>query len=69
MTFEIGGQKVSPQNDGGIGIRYINQHGVHNWQPGGIRPVLSLEVFLILIIIDIGETSNVQEKGRSRSSL
>jgi len=43
MKFEIGGQKVCPRNDGGIGIRYNTGHGFRNWQPQGIRPVLSLE--------------------------
>jgi hypothetical protein len=44
--FTLGMETITAINDGGLGIRYnagVGRGTVH-WQPGGIRPVLSLEV-------------------------
>jgi len=46
MTFRLGMETVRPINDGGLGIRYNLGTGFVDWQPGGTRPVLSLEVQL-----------------------
>src|SRR5947207_10672764 len=37
-------ETISAINDGGLGIRYNIGDGPVDWQPGGIRPVLALEV-------------------------
>ena len=39
-------QKITAINDGGLGVRYNTGNGPVAWQPGGIRPVLALEVSL-----------------------
>jgi hypothetical protein len=31
-------------NDGGLGLRFNAGAGNFDWQPGGVRPVLALEV-------------------------
>ena len=42
--FILGVETVTAINDGGLGVRYNLGRGYTQWQPGGIRPVLSLEV-------------------------
>jgi hypothetical protein len=49
--FNLGVEAVTAINDGGLGIRYNAGSGFVDWQPGGIRPVLSLEVPKTLRII------------------
>ena len=48
MRFTIGVETITAINDGGLGIRYNAGpgRGIVQWQPNGIRPVLSLEVHL-----------------------
>jgi hypothetical protein len=43
--FLLGMETVISIDDGGLGIRYNTGSGVVQFQPGGIRPVLSLEVY------------------------
>jgi hypothetical protein len=45
--FLLGVETVTAINDGGLGIWYNTGRGYTQWQPGGIRPVLSLEVSLL----------------------
>jgi len=52
MKFKLGMETVTAINDGGLGIRYNIGNGFVDWQPGGIRPVLSLEVPSLLTIFD-----------------
>ncbi len=42
--FLLGMESVAAINDGGLGIRYFTGKGPVQFQPGGIRSVLSLEV-------------------------
>lgn len=42
--FRLGMQTITAINGGGLGVRYNNGEGVVDWQPGGIRAVLALEV-------------------------
>ena len=42
--FCLGVEGITAINDGGLGIRYNIGNGNVQFQPGGIRPVLSLEV-------------------------
>ena len=42
--FRLGMQTIIAINDGGLGVRYNTGEGPVDWQPGGIRPVLALEV-------------------------
>ena len=44
MKFVLGVETITAINDGGLGIRYIQGRRPVKWQPGGIRPVLSIEV-------------------------
>ena len=44
MRFTLGVETILPINDGGLGIRYNIGQGYTQWRPGGVRPVLSLEV-------------------------
>ena len=44
MKFLLGVETIVAINDGGLGINYISDRRTVQWQPGGIRPVLSLEV-------------------------
>jgi hypothetical protein len=46
MTFFLGVEKVVSINDGGLGIRYNLGQGFVDWEYGGVRPVLSLEVII-----------------------
>ena len=39
-------QTITAINDGGLGVRYNTGDGPVDWQPGGIRPVLALEVLI-----------------------
>ena len=63
MKFTIGGQTVTPRNDGGIGILYNSGEGFKNWQPGGFRPVLSLEVSRATMVINIRQNAENRERG------
>ncbi len=47
--FFLGVEGINAINDGGLGIRYNLGKGFVQFQPGGIRPVLSLEVSPSLI--------------------
>jgi hypothetical protein len=42
--FVLGLETVRAVNDSGLGIQYNLGDGFLDWQPNGIRPVLSLEV-------------------------
>ena len=42
--FLLSVETITAINDGGLGIRYNIGNGNVQFQPGGIRPVLSLEV-------------------------
>jgi hypothetical protein len=42
--FVLGVETIIAINDGGLGVRYNTGHGYTQWQPGGVRPILSLEV-------------------------
>jgi hypothetical protein len=42
--FFLGVETINAINDGGLGIRYNTGLCYTQWQPGGTRPVLSLEV-------------------------
>ena len=44
MKFLLGLETITAINDGGLGIRYNAGRGLTQWQPGGDRPVLSLQV-------------------------
>jgi hypothetical protein len=44
MKFLLGVETITTINDGGLGIRYIQGRRPVKWQPGGIRPILSIEV-------------------------
>jgi hypothetical protein len=51
MKFLLGVETIVAINDGGLGINYICDKGRVQWQPGGIRPVLSLEVLFAHLIL------------------
>ena len=44
MGFKLGTESVRTISDGGLGVRYVADDGWTNFQPGGIRPVLAVEV-------------------------
>ena len=44
MKFFLGVEQVTAINDGGLGLRWYSEDGPIDWQHGGVRPVLSLEV-------------------------
>lgn len=44
MKFRLGVETITTINDGGLGIQYTRNRRPIQWQPGGIRPVLSIEV-------------------------
>jgi hypothetical protein len=46
MKFVLGVETITSINDGGLGIRYNLGQGFVDWQPGGVRPVLSIEVII-----------------------
>jgi hypothetical protein len=46
MRFQLGVETVRTISDGGLGIQYNAGAGWTNFQPGGIRPVLAVEVIL-----------------------
>ena len=52
MKFLLGVETITTINDGGLGIRYIQGRRPVKWQPGGIRPVLSIEARLLSISPD-----------------
>ncbi len=54
----LGMETITAINDGGLGIRYNAGRGPVNWQPGGIRPVLSLEVLLCVLSLTIRLSDN-----------
>ncbi len=56
MKFVLGVETITTINDGGLGIRYFVGKRPTQFQPGGIRPVLSIEVHFGVSI------SNVQAK-------
>ena len=46
MKFRLGEMQITAVNDGGLGIHYLSEDRNNTaWQPKGIRPVLSLEVW------------------------
>ena len=47
--FRLGVEAVTAINDGGLGILYNTGTGYTQWQPGGIRPVLSLEARPVIL--------------------
>jgi hypothetical protein len=46
MTFVLGTETIVSINDGGMGIHYDQ---VREFQPEGVRPVLSLEVYTSIL--------------------
>jgi hypothetical protein len=60
MKFRLGTESVIAINDGGLGIRYNTGQGFTDWQPGGIRPILSLEVFHL-------KSSNILIAGKAKT--
>jgi hypothetical protein len=42
--FLLGTERITAITDGGLVIRYVSGNKMKEWQPGGVRPVLSLEV-------------------------
>jgi hypothetical protein len=54
-------ETITAINDGGLGIRFNTGRGYTQWQPGGIRPVLSLEV--------LSHISNSDVQAKRRRSL
>ena len=63
MKFLLGVETITTINDGGLGIRYIQGRRPVKWQPGGIRPVLSIEVHLLSFYLTLGKTSTCCQKG------
>jgi len=62
--FRLGMETISAINDGGLGLRYNIGDGPVDWQPGGIRPVLALEVSFHNIIPNrTGQTKTIEQKG------
>lgn len=47
--FRLGMQTIIAINDGGLGVRYNTGQDPVDWQPGGIRPVLALEVSVYIL--------------------
>ena len=45
MRFKLGTESIRTISDGGLGVQYHAVDGWTNFQPGGIRPVLAVEVF------------------------
>jgi hypothetical protein len=60
MKFRLGMESIMAINDGGLGIRYNTGQGFADWQPGGIRPILSLEVFHLI-------SSNILIAGKAKT--
>jgi hypothetical protein len=65
MKFQLG-ESIEPIvtiNDGGLGIQYLSEEGNNTrWQPGGIRPFLSLEVNSFSIVPSNGEAKRFVSK-------
>ena len=49
MKFLLGCETITAIDDGGLGIRYNTGDGYIDFQPGGIRPVLCLEVYTFIL--------------------
>lgn len=62
VGFNLGVEPVTVINDGGLGIRYNAGYGFVDWQPGGIRPVLSLEVPKEPIVVLITRQSDENQE-------
>ena len=62
MKFRLGLELISAINDGGLNLRYNAGRGVVQWQPGGTRSILSLEVIRPLIIAQLiqGQTETIR---------
>ena len=56
--FRLGMQTIIAINDGGLGVRYNTGEGPVDWQPGGIRPVLALEVLISALLYLINSRPN-----------
>lgn len=50
-TFRLGIETIRVINDGGLGIYYNLGRGPTQFQPFGVRPVLSLEVFPFIFLL------------------
>lgn len=57
MKFALGVEPITAINDGGLGIRWNDGSSQIDWQPGGIRPVLSLEVLSTSIYLIVGQAT------------
>jgi len=57
MKFQLGVESIRAISDGGLGIQYNAGDGWTNFQPGGTRPVLAVEVRLPIAILIIGKTT------------
>ena len=64
MKFLLGVETITTINDGGLGISYMLERRPVKWQPGGIRPVLSIEVAtsFFFLINDRQNVNGLQER-------